>query len=206
MIHPHTALRHINDFVGYGVFATQLIPQGTIVYVKDSLEIEVSLAEYQQHRPEMQEVIEKYSYIDEQGARIISWDLAKYVNHCCQCNTISTGYGFEIALRDIQAEEQITDEYGIFNLEQEMILQCSCTGCRGIIRPGDFEVYYPRWDKQIKEALQNFQQVEQPLFSLLNDETTQALDRYFHQPETYRSVYTLRYHQKSVLSNNGIAR
>ena len=44
MIHPNTELRFINPVVGYGVFATDFIPEGTITYVKDSLELEVSPA------------------------------------------------------------------------------------------------------------------------------------------------------------------
>ena len=39
MIHPHTEPRHTGTDVGLGVFATALIPRGTIVYVMDSLEI-----------------------------------------------------------------------------------------------------------------------------------------------------------------------
>ena len=118
MIHPKTELRFLNDTVGYGVFATDFIPEGTIVYVKDSLELIISPTDYLIHTHEMQEVIDKYSYIDVLGNMIVSWDFAKYVNHCCNCNTISTGYGFEIAIRNIIKCEQITDEYGIFNLDQ----------------------------------------------------------------------------------------
>src|SRR5690606_207308 len=120
MLHPKTELRYISDHVGYGVLATDLIPEGSIVYVKDSLELEISPTDYLIHSEETKEVIDKYSYIDERGYRIISCDFAKYVNHCCNCNTISTGYGFEIAIRDIKPGEQITDEYGIFNLDSEM--------------------------------------------------------------------------------------
>jgi len=67
MIHPDTELRFINDEIGYGVFARALIPEGTIVYVKDSLEIEVSPTDYLLHSPEMQDMIEKYSYLDPRG-------------------------------------------------------------------------------------------------------------------------------------------
>ena len=59
MIHPHTELRFISPEVGYGVFATALIPEGTITYVKDSLELEVSPTDYLLHSPEMKETIEK---------------------------------------------------------------------------------------------------------------------------------------------------
>jgi hypothetical protein len=37
MIHPDTELRYVNDIIGYGVFATRLIPRGTITWVQDEL-------------------------------------------------------------------------------------------------------------------------------------------------------------------------
>ena len=110
MIHPNTELRHIDDIVGYGVFASKDIPEGTIVYVKDSLELVISPTDYLMHSKEVKDVIDKYSYLDQNGDRIVSWDFAKYVNHCCNCNTISTGYGFEIAIRDTKRGEQIFKE------------------------------------------------------------------------------------------------
>lgn len=193
MIHPHTELRLINDTVGYGVFATKRIPQGTIVYVKDSMEIEISPTQYLLYQPEMQDSIEKYSYIDERGYRIISWDFGKYVNHCCNCNSISTGYGFEIAIRDIEIGEQITDEYGIFNLQEEMTLQCGFEGCRKKIKPSDFDDYYQEWDEKIKQALPKLHEVEQLLLPFVDLITIEKLDDYFENPENYRSVYNLRF-------------
>jgi uncharacterized protein len=49
MIHPCIGLRHISDTIGYGVFATSFIPEGTLVYVKGPLEIVVSQEEYSSH-------------------------------------------------------------------------------------------------------------------------------------------------------------
>jgi len=193
MIHPNTTLKYINEAVGFGVIATGFIPMGTIVYIKDSLEQVVSPTDYLMHPPAMRKVIEKYSYIDEAGNRIVSWDFAKYVNHCCNCNTISTGYGFEVAIRDIQPGEQITDEYGIFNLEYEMTLLCGKPGCRKVIRPSDFDDYYQDWDAKIKAALPQLFQVEQPLLPLLDEATRQELDQFFVAPERYKSVYALKY-------------
>jgi hypothetical protein len=37
MIHPHTQLQEINETIGYGVIATQVIPKGTIVWILDDL-------------------------------------------------------------------------------------------------------------------------------------------------------------------------
>lgn len=193
MIHPNTQVKIINENVGYGVFATAFIPEGTIVYVKDSLELVVTPTDYLIHSAEMKDVIEKYSYMDQDGNRIISWDFAKYVNHCCNCNTISTGYGFEMAIRDIQIGEQITDEYGIFNLNEEMELECGESCCRKTIKPEDFDNHYQDWDIKIKNSIGKLFSVEQALLPLLDTNIKSELDNYFINPETYKSVYALRY-------------
>ena len=193
MIHPNTRLQFISAEIGYGVFATADIPEGTIVYVKDSLELVVSPEQYAEHSPEMREVVDKYSYIDENGDRIISWDFAKYVNHCCNCNTISTGYGFEMAIRDIHAGEQITDEYGIFNLDTEMDLVCGSAGCRKRIGPGDFDRYYSDWDAKIRKSVPALFAVDQPLLPFLSPGTRADLEVLGTDTDAYKSVYALKY-------------
>ena len=195
MIHPKTTVKYINDTIGYGVFATDKISEGSIVYVKDSLELTITPTDYLLHSEEMKEIIDKYSYIDENGNKIISWDFAKYVNHCCNCNTISTGYGFEIAIRDINKGEQITDEYGIFNLEMEMKLTCGNRNCRKTIKPDDFNVYYKEWDEKIKKSISKLFDVDQPLMPFISPETRTELDQFFNQPERYKSVYALKYNK-----------
>ncbi len=182
----------MSDEVGYGVFATRPIRAGTITYVKDSLELEIGPEDYHRHSPEMRATIDKYSYIDPDGVRIVSWDFAKYVNHCCACNTMSTGYGFEIAIRDIAAGEQLTDEYGIFNLTESMEVSCGRGECRRVIHPRDFDDYYERWDEQIRGAMPRLFQVEQPLWALLDADTRGELEQLQGDPDRYRSVYALR--------------
>lgn len=191
MIHPHTQVRHINDEMGYGVFATRFIPKGTIVYAKDPMEIEVSPEKFNQLQADMQQIVEKYSYIDERGFRIVSWDLAKYVNHCCNCNTMSSGYGFEIAIRDIQPGEEITDEYGMFNFGYQMELSCSTPGCRKKVTGRDLEVYYKEWDEKVKDALLRFNEVEQPLVQLLDEQTLREVKDFLATGSNYRSVLAL---------------
>ena len=71
--------------------------------------------------PIYKDVIEKYSYTEPNGNMILSWDIAKYVNHCCNCNIISTGYGFEIAIRDIQPGEELLIYYSQQWFEQRML-------------------------------------------------------------------------------------
>ena len=198
MIHPNTELKYIEDTVGYGVFATHDIPEGTIVYVKDSLELVISPTDYLMHSNDVKEMVDKYSYMDQNGDRIVSWDFAKYVNHCCNCNTISTGYGFEIAIRDIKKGEQITDEYGIFNLDSEMVLLCGEPDCRKTIGPNDFDAYYKDWDKKIVKSIGKLFQVDQPLMAFVESETRNELNTFFENPESYKSVYSLKLKGSSV--------
>ena len=191
MIHPSTELRHIDAQLGYGVFATERLPRGTITYVWDPLEVEIRPDDPRLAEPVLREKIERYSYIDAVGTRIVSWDHAKYVNHCCQCNTMSTAYGFEIAIRDIEAGEQITDEYGMFNMPEPMNLSCCRTPCRGQVKAGDLDQLWHAWDKKIMAALDVLELVEQPLWPLVDSVTATQVERYARWGEGYRSVREL---------------
>jgi uncharacterized protein len=193
MIHPHTKLLYVSDAIGYGVFATEFIPKGTITYVKDALEPEITPEQYATHSPVMQQVIEKYSYIDQNGVRIVSWDFGRFVNHCCNCNTISTGYGFEIAIRDIFPDEEITDEYGLFNMPESFPLVCKHKNCRLQVSRDDIDAMYPVWDEQIKAALQLVPQLEQPLWDFMDAETIKDLNLFRQNPSKYKSVRLLKY-------------
>jgi len=188
MIHPNTKLQWINEQIGYGVFATAFIPEGTIVYVQDPLEIVI-----QQDSPLLQDPnclpsINKYAYLDEAGNRIISWDNAKYVNHCCHSNTLSTGYGFEIAVRDIQSGEEITDEYALFTSGQSFPLACHFADCRLVFKSEDRVEYGRFWDTQIQAALQRFHTVPQPLSSYISADILEQVTTFINTGAAYLPV------------------
>lgn len=193
MMHPNCEVRTVNDQVGVGVFATAFIPAGTVVYVEDPLDIVIPTDSPLLQNPLLRPAIDKYAILEPGQRRIIGWDAAKYVNHCCHANMISTGYGFEVALRDIQPGEEMRDEYAIFNLGWTMELNCHQTeGCRGVLRPDDFERYCPVWDAQIQAVLRRVMDVPQPLWSLLDAETREAVRGYANTGEGYRSVAALK--------------
>lgn len=194
MIHPHTRLQFINDEIGYGVFATEFIPKGTITYVKDPLELEIKPEDFITHSTAMQQIIEKYSYIDQRGVRIVSWDCTKNVNHCCNCNTMSTGYGFEIAIRDIQAKEEITDEYGMLNIEKPLKVKCVLPECRGEVCKSDFELNFHKWDEQLMPVIKQLFDVEQPLLPFMDELTLHEVQSFIIDPQQYKSVYSLKFH------------
>lgn len=204
MIHPRTELRFVSPEIGLGVFATEPIPAGTLVYVKDQLEIEITPERFAAMDSHHRLLVERYSYTDESGIRILSWDLAKYVNHRCDCNTMSTGYGFEIALRDIAPGEEITDEYGLLNVTEEVPLSCRCRHCRLVLRPDDLETFGLIWDRQVQAALRCVNRVPQPLWPLLDSRTVTRLQHYLASGEGYVPVASLRW--PGVWADHGAAR
>ena len=191
MIHPSTELRLVSPHVGYGVFASQHIPKGSLVYVQDPLDIKITPLQYKRLDDTSRQLAEKYSFLDAKGNRILSWDAAKYVNHSCNPNTMSTAWGFEVALRDIEPGEEITDEYSLFNLEWEMECACGHGACRGMIRPTDARVHFRSWDETIRSAMMAIPHVEQPLINSLDALTRHSLDEYLRGGTRYRSVRSL---------------
>ena len=202
MIHPHAELRFVSEQIGYGVFATASIPRGTLTYVTDPLEIIIQPGNPLLYNPLYRPLLDKFSTREPDGSLMLSWDIAKHVNHCCHFNTISTGYGFEIAVRDIAAGEEITDEYAIFNLDYEMDLYCHYPDCRVVLRLDDFDRLYPVWDEQIRAALQDFQRVEQPLWVYMEEAVRQELLAYLETGENYKSVYALRYKEDDQVQDS----
>ena len=199
MIHPHTQLRYINDQLGYGVFATAVIPTGTIVYIQDGLDIVIPVDSPLLQDPLQRAQIEKYAVIEPPDQhRVISWDIAKYINHCCHSNLLSTGYGFEIAVRDIQPGEELRDDYGLFNLEWDLVLVCQYADCRGRLKTADFPAQIRQWDAQIQAALHHILNVPQPLWSLLDEATEAALQQYLRTGEGYWSAGRLQLAEQPV--------
>lgn len=198
MIHPSTELRLVNPTIGYGVFATDFIPRGTVLYVQDVLEVKVSPEDYLHMQADSRAVLDKYSFVDPAGVRVLSWDFAKYVNHRCECNSMSTGWGFEIALQDIEKGEEITDEYGLFNMDYDMPVACGCVRCRKVVRRDDLDFYAGEWDQRVLHAMQHFQAVEQPLIPFLPREVMESVRSFLRGDSPYPSVRSLKYETSSV--------
>jgi hypothetical protein len=190
MMHPHTTVSLVDSIKGRGVIATQFIPKGTAVFVTDELDIKIHGDHPLMAQREYLSHIEKFGYKTLDDGYVIGWDHSKYVNHCCEPNTISTGWGFEIALRSIAPGEELTDEYGLFNIEQDFDCSCMSQSCRKKIRQKDFETLVPIWDKKVQDALIYFNQVDQPLLPYLDPETLASLRAYGKDPGRYISVIT----------------
>jgi uncharacterized protein len=164
MIHPNTELRHVNDAIGVGVFATRDIARGTILWVLDELDQKLSVERVRELGPRYEALLDRYAYQGPDGERILCWDLARFVNHSCEANAVSTGWDFDIAIRNVSAGEEITNDYGALNLERSFVCHCTAQSCRRVVRPDDFERLADFWDGRVAAAYPDLLSVVQPLW------------------------------------------
>lgn len=191
MMHPHTRVQPISEEIGVGVVTTHHIPAGTAVYQTDALDLRLAPNDPRLTDPALAEHIECYSYLDPDGTRVVCWDTAKYVNHACTPNTLTTGYGFQVALRDLEPGEEITDDYGIYTDDFGPLI-CNEPTCRGHIHACDFLKLVPAWDAALRPVLKRFFDVEQPLMHLIDADALADLHRFAKTGRGYRSVARAR--------------
>jgi hypothetical protein len=171
MIHPDTELRFINDKIGYGVVATKLIPKGTITWTLDKLDRIFSPEEIKKMQPVYQQIMDKYTYRNPHGNYVFCWDNARFINHSANANCITTAYEFEIAIRDIQPGEELTDDYGYLNLDEPFEVVPEPGSNRTVVYPDDLVRYYAIWDDKLLSAFPKLLSIDQPLFDLLEKST-----------------------------------
>lgn len=166
MIHPKTELRLISDEIGYGVVAKEFIPAGTITWALDELDREFTPEHVKKMNPIYQNILETYCYRNNKGNLVLCWDYGRYVNHSFKSNCLSTAYDFEIAIRDIKAGEELTDDYGYLNVTEPFKGVDEGTR-RKIVYPDDLLKHYKTWDKRLKQNFPKIIEVEQPLKFLI---------------------------------------
>ena len=185
MIHPCTEVRFIDSEKGYGLFATQPIPKGTITWVRDSLDREISPEVLLTHSKEIQEVIIHYSYRNNKGNYIFCWDNTRYVNHDSHPNTCITAYDVEIAIRDIGRGEEITNHYGMLNIIEPFTLHGETDVT---IYPDDLLRLGAHWDEELADAFKQLALVDQPLRHLVSDSRWETLSEICRGVQPMKSV------------------
>ena len=176
MLHPHTELRFVSEEIGYGIFATAFIPKGTIMWVKDELDRIIPKEKITELSPANLENLLKYSYRTSMGDYFFCWDLTRYVNHSFNPNSMLTALGFEIAIKDIEAGDEISNDYGTLNIIEKF--QCAHSPSinhREFVCPDDLSRFHAQWDALIKSAFQSLHGIEQPLVNFLTHEQKQEM-------------------------------
>lgn len=187
MIHPNTELQFISNEIGYGVVATKHIPAGTITWVQDKLDREFSIVDFENMEPIYQSILDTYTFRNNKGNFVLCWDNGRYVNHSFNSNCMTTAYDFEIAIRDIQVGEQVTDDYGYLNISYPFRGIDEGTR-RKIVYPDDLLRYYKIWDKKISGVFHEITTIDQPLSSIIPDKTWNQIERVIAGEEELESI------------------
>jgi uncharacterized protein len=202
MIHPHTRLGFVSEEIGCGVFATQLIPKGTITWVLDDLDLRLNESYVNSLDSLRREKVIKHAFRDRNGQYILCWDIAQFINHSFTANCVPTAYYFEIAGRDIYPGEQLTDDYGCFNLDRPFDCLPEEGTKRTQVMPDDVLNCYQEWDRQASEAMHYFNQVEQPLKYLIEKKYVDKVDAVAEGRELMDSTSIYYYDRSKQLNPN----
>ncbi len=168
MIHPHTELRSAGEGVGYGLFATRLIPKGTITWVQDALDIVLTPAQVSELGDGHRAILDRYAFVDAEGLSILCWDFGRFLNHSCSPNCLCFGDLVDVAGRDILPGEQLTCDYGLLNGEETFTCLCGAPGCLGRADRQAFECRAPEVDRVVLTLLPLIAKLDQPLKPFLN--------------------------------------
>jgi hypothetical protein len=200
VLHPAIDIKLVNPDIGYGVFATQDIPKGTITWALDPLDQIIEQAKTKTIKEPTEAQLQRYSWINGNGDRILCWDFGKFMNHSCEPNSVGPGkLEFEIAVRDISAGEQVTCDYGTFNLEEPLTCACGSTHCRGQVCPEDFATLAPILDQRVRSAFRELQSVQQPLWPLVQKWRLQ-IERGIAQPTLLPSLLENRWPRRAPVA------
>jgi uncharacterized protein len=195
MIHPATELRHVDHTIGYGVFATAFIPAGTITWVRDELDQTFTTEQVGNLSAHYRSILDKYTFTDASGRLVLCWDHARFINHSCEATCLGAGYDFEIAIRDLQPGDELTDDYGTLNLREDFICACGSPRCRQIIRPDDMERHAASWDAKVEPLFRRLREIPQPIWPFLKEQ--EAVEQALTGLEPYRSI-GLHYHRRGL--------
>jgi hypothetical protein len=169
VIHPHTELRFVNATVGYGVFALRPIPRGSITWARDRFDQVFTPDQVASLGGIHGRILARYGYQDGRGDTVLCWDHGRYVNHSCEATCLSPGFDFEIAVRDIPAGGEITDDYGTLSPSETFECACGTPSCRGTVNPDDYLRMTAEWDRAVAGAFVHIREVEQPLWDLVRE-------------------------------------
>ncbi|GCF10363.1 SET domain-containing protein [Dictyobacter arantiisoli] len=156
---------------GHGLIATRDIPQGCVVWLPCPECRVWSEQELKNMSTEQAQWLDTYGYTLDNGKTLLPCHNAYQMNHSCEATTLDFGLDFCVAIRNIQAGEEVTCDYRTFSSDPPWTLTCHCNTphCIGTFRSTDgynSEVQR-QWANKLEPILPLIRTVEQPLHTIL---------------------------------------
>lgn len=146
MLHAAIVVRQKGTIHGNGLFATQLIQKGTLVW--KLTDPTYKLAEVQALSGRRRKEFDWYGFQCGVDRYSLPDGDCREFNHSCNPNTWWSGSEILVARRDIQIDEEVTYDYSTCDIELEFAIECHCgdPNCRGSITNRDY--LCPQWQQQ----------------------------------------------------------
>ena len=172
MIHPATRLVAVDSVIGRGVLATAFLPRGTITWVRDALDQTFTEADTEALPECYQDLFDHWTFQDGNRRHVLCWDIGRFMNHSCDANCGGSELGFEVALRDIQPGEELTNDYATMYMRPREQFECLCgaASCRGVISEAATRSGVDVMQDRLRSVLPLLDAVNQPLRFLLPPE------------------------------------
>ncbi len=112
-----------SEINGTGLFADQFIPKGTLVWKFQYPDLKIDKSELPKLSEPAREQFLKYAYLNPKTDRyVLCFDDSRFFNHSDNPNCIDTEFpddteGINVAVRDIQAGEELTCNYKEFDAD-----------------------------------------------------------------------------------------
>jgi hypothetical protein len=99
-----------------------------------------------------------------------------------------------LAIRDIDAGEELTNDYGSLNIIAPFPVDAE-GGERTTVYPDDLVRYGGAWDKKLKESFGHFLEVKQPLRPVFSQETWKLAEAVARGEIAMASIRECYFHQ-----------
>ena len=151
MLHSAIAVRSEGTIEGDGLFATDLISKGAIIWQLD--EPTFTQTEVSSWQREKRRDFRRYGFQCGVNSFSLPMGASREMNHSCDPNTWWGGSERIIARRDIDENEEITYDYAScdIDLEFHMVCHCGATCCRGHISNNDYRLL--NWQQKYSKNL-----------------------------------------------------
>ncbi|MFD7507787.1 SET domain-containing protein [Streptomyces sp. NPDC059853] len=156
-----------------GLFATEAIPAGTAVWLPCPKCSRWSADEVARLPEDRLAVLDTYGHLLNDGSLLLPCLGAYLMNHSCRANVLDFGLDFGVAVRDIEAGEEITCDYATFTEDKGWRMDCRCgaPGCREVVTTaeGGDSALRAVWQARVEAVLPRIAAVAQPLHDVLVD-------------------------------------
>ncbi|MBO6935175.1 MAG: hypothetical protein JJ863_09365 [Deltaproteobacteria bacterium] len=169
MMHPATELFVRTDGVGVGVRATEALPLGTLLWVRDALDLVLEPNAIRRLAPALRAPVRRLGYRNARGQWIVCWDAGKHVNHSCDPTMRGVGHDAMVAVRAVRVGDEITCDYAECNLDETLSCLCGAPSCRGSIGGPIAEATWKRWQQEVEAAVARADHLPQPLLKVCED-------------------------------------